>query len=277
MKKYSYAEPGRLALPAQLATDTEPAKPAEAVAFTVEFYESIYELPMRRLNEFNIHLAQDSGIGSTLADWDERMAGVDVALSSGSLENTMRERYNSRLGLYLLFEHINTKARALADVVYAVNGQSVASNTEDEMMEVHHLLSMWMSDAQAREVADELKKKFNSELAVAFPGLFPDTEEVEFYINLIKRARLQLNSALHDAEVDEAMEEVNRWLASQMKPANFDFSDTNNAVEAGRRNFAKIVAGLAMRGVHDAGALSAYQFHAAIQVIKDNAPKPVTQ
>jgi hypothetical protein len=267
VKKYSYVEPGQL---------FNPEQPQE-VAFEVEFYETIGELPMRRLNEFNIHLSQDAGIGSTLTDWDERMAAIDVAISSGSLENTMRERYNSRLGLYLLFEHINTKARALADVVYSVNGQRVASNTEDEMMEVHHLLSIWMSDNQAREVADELKKKFNNELMVAFPTLFPDTEEVEFFINLIKRARLQLNSALYEAEVDEAMEEVNKWLASQMKPANFDFSDTNNTVEAARRNFAKIVAGLAMRGVHDAGGLSAYQFHAAIQVIKDNAPKPVTQ
>lgn len=267
MKKYAYVEPCRL-------LDTAAPMP---VLFEVVFYDTIYELPIRRLNEFNIHLTQDAGITPTLAGFDERMAAVDVALSSGNIENAMRERYNSRLGLHLMFEHISTKARALADVVYSINGQSVASRTEDEMMEVHNLLIVWMSDKQAEEIADELKKKFNSELAISFPGLFPDTEEIEFFINLIRRARLQLDAALHDKYDGNAMAEIDKWLAEQMTPANFDFTDTNNAVEAGRRNFAKIVAGLAMRGIHDAAQQTAYQFHATIQVIKDNAPKQVTQ
>lgn len=205
------------------------------------------------------------------------MVALDTALSSGSLDNAMRERYNSRLGLHLMCEHISTKARALADVVYSINGKSVASNTEEEMMAIHHLLAIWMSDTQARELAEELKKKFNGELTVSFPALFPDVDEIEFYINIIKRARLQLNFALHDKAVKDEMAEIDKWLAEQMTPANYDFSDTNNAVEVARRNFAKIVAGLAMRGIQDAGNKDAYQFHAAIQVLKDNAPKEVTQ
>jgi len=267
MKKYSYVEPG------QLLNPTAPMP----VLFEVQFYDSIYELPMRRLNEFNIHLTQDAGIEATLGGFDERMRAIDMALSSGNMENAMRERYNSRLGLHLMFEHISTKARALADVVYSINGKPVASRTEDEMMEVHNLLIIWMSEAQATEVASELKKKFNGELGVSFPGLFPDTEEIEFFINLIRRARLQLDAALYDKVDSNAMAEIDKWLADQMTPANFDFSDTNNAVEAARRNFAKIVAGLAMRGIHDAAEQTAYQFHASIQVIKDNAPKQVTQ
>ncbi len=269
MKKFSYVEPGRLFAPP--VGDAQP----EAIVFEVEFYDSILELPMRRLNEFNIHLAQDAGIGSTLASFDTRMGAMVTALNSGSLANAIAEHYNARLGLYLMLEEgISTTARCLADVVRKVNGKSVATHSEAEMMEVHHLLTIWMSQAHAEEVATDLKKKFNSELKVAFPELFPDTEEVEFYINLLKRARLQLNEALNDADVSRALGEVDSWLAEQMAPANYDFSNPENAVEAKRRGFSIIVAGLTMRGIHNAAELTAYDFHAAIQAIKNNTPKP---
>lgn len=263
--KYQYTEPGTL---------LNPSEPLP-VLFTVEFYDSILELPMRRLNEFNIHLAQDAGIGSTLGSFDERMGALVTALNSGSISNAIAEHYNARLGLYLMLEEgISTTARCLADVVRKVNGASVATHSEAEMMDVHHTLSIWMSQAQAEEVAANLKKKFNGELKVAFPELFPDTEELEFYINLLKRARLQLNEALQDADVSRAMGEIDSWLAEQMAPDNYDFSNTENAVEAKRRGFAVIVAGLAMRGIPGAAELTAYDFHATIQAIKNNTPKP---
>lgn len=260
MRKYRYCNPGQLATPEQEA------------AFVVEFYDSIQELPMFRLNEFNIHLSQDAGIGSTLADFDTRMDALVSALSSGSLDNAIAEHYNARLGLYLMLDGISTKARCLADVVHAINGKPVATFTDDEMMAVHGQLIRWMSQEQATEVVDGLKKKLNRELKLAFPDLFPDAEEMEFYINVVKRAKLQLAHALHEKDVSGPLAEIDAWLSQQMAPANFDFTDTNNAVETKRRDFALIVAGLAMRGVADAGRLSAYQFHATIQVVKSQTP-----
>lgn len=243
----------------------------------IVFYDSIMDLPMFRLNEFQIHLSQDAGIGSTLMDWDKRMEGIDTALAAGDVPTAQQERYNSRLGLFLLLDGVSTTARCLADLVYAINGVPIADFSEDGLMQVHRRIMERLTAAEAAELVGTLKKKFKRQLKTGFPSLFPDDEELQFYASIVRRALLQIEDVQRNIELpDVAFEhspevnEINKWLRDQMKPENFDFSDPQNAVDAKRRDFEQVCTALAMAGIQNAENLTAFKFHSRIQYINEH-------
>jgi hypothetical protein len=245
----------------------------------IAFYDSIHDLPMFRLNEFQIHLSQDAGIGSTVMDWDKRMAGVDEFLAAGDLKNAIRERYNSRLGIFLMLEGISTTARCLADLVYSVDGEPISDFSDSGLLEIHKRIMERMSIAQVSELLDTLKKKFKRELRVAFPTLFPDDDEVAFFAKLVRRAILQVEDIKEDAETaNPEIAQIEDWLRNESKPENFDFSNPENAVDERRRAFETVCAALAMNNVPGAEYLTAYKFHARILYISSHkGPAPQSE
>ena len=240
----------------------------------IVFYDSIHDLPMFRLNEFQIHLSQDAGIGSSLMDWDKRMDGVHLALSHNETANAIKELYNSRLGLFLMFEGISTVARCLADLVYSIDGFKLDRFDDESLKRVHQRIMQVMTTNQVSELTEALKKKFRKELKVAFPELFPEDEEMAFYAKIVRRAILQLDDCrggdgfTHNPEISE----IDKWLRNEMRPENFDFSNPANAVDARRREFEQVCTALAMQQIPNAEQLTAYKFHSRILYIHTHKP-----
>ena len=239
---------------------------------SVAFYDSIRDVPMFRLNEFQIHLCEDAGIGSTLEDFDRRLENMQVSLGAGDTANASTELYNTRLGLFLMLDRVSTAARCLADLVYSINGVPIADFSDDALMEVHRQITERMSLAEVAELIDDLKKKFKRELKVAFPSLFPDDEEMQFYANIIRRALLQIEDTLnHETETpNPAISEIDKWLRAEMRPENFDFDSPENAVDSKRRDFEQVCTALAMAGIQNAETLTAYKFHSRIQYLNEH-------
>ena len=244
--------------------------PAGAIS-EVAFYNSIQDVPMFRLNEFQIHLCQDAGIGSTLLDWDKRLENVNASLAAGDVANATTELYNARLGMFLLFDSVSTVARCLADVVFSINGQPITDFSNDGLLQVHRLLMQRLSNGQAVEILDTLKKKFKRELKVGFPSLFSDDDELQFYANIVRRALLQIQDAQSNATEQSAeISQIDKWLREEMKPENFDFSNPKNAVDSKRRDFEQVCTALAISGIANAELLSAYKFHSRIQYLNQH-------
>ena len=258
MKSFTYAD--------------EPT-PAPPGAFTdISFYDSIMDIPMHRLNEFQIHLSQDAGIGSTLLDFDRRMESVDMALSANDMPTAIQERYNSRLGLFLMLGRVSTAARCLADLVYSIDGVALADFSNDGLLEVHRRIMERMTQTDVSELIDKLKKKFKRELKTAFPKLFADDEELQFYANIVRRALLQYEDAISPVEElpNAEISEIDRWIRKQMQPENFDFNSPENAVDTRRRDFEQVCTALAMAGISNAENLTAYKFHSRILYINNH-------
>lgn len=262
MKTYNFSD----ATPAPIGAITE-----------VAFYDSIQDLPMFRLNEFQIHLSQDSGIGSDVRDWDKRMLRVDEYLAAGDTKNAIRERHNSRLGIYLMLEGISTAARCLADLVHSINGEPIRDFSDSALLIVHKQLMERMTKAQVDELVDTLKKKFKHELRVAFPSLFPDDDEIAFYAKLVRRAILQVEDIENNSESENPeIAQIEAWLRDESRPENFDFDNPENAVEERRRTFEQVCAALSVNNVPNAEYMTAYKFHSRILYISTHN-KPASQ
>jgi hypothetical protein len=235
----------------------------------IAFYDSIQELPMFRLNEFQIHLSQDSGLGSTIQDWDKRLEAISNALWAGDAVTARRELYNARLGLYLMLGSVSTAARCLADLVYSIDGQPVSDFTEDAMMRLHDSIQLRLTQSEALELIEELKKKFIAELKVAFPTLFPDDDEINFAAQVIRRAQLQLADFEAGAETQSReIDLIDTWLREQLQPENFDESDSANSIDEKRRSFELVCAGLETQNIPNPELLTVYKFHTRILFFK---------
>jgi hypothetical protein len=253
--------------------DTIPA-PLGAIR-EIAFYDTIHDLPMFRLNEFQIHLCQDSGIGSSLADFDTRLGGVYNHLSADDSRTATQELLNARMGLMFMLESISTKARCLADLVFSIDGEPLRDFSNDALLIVHQRIMERMSSAQAQELIDDLKKKFKRELKNAFPTLFPDDEEMQFYANIIRRAILKLEDWEKDSDDEHPdIKQIDDWLREQTMPRQFDATNPESIIEDMRRNFEQVCSGLALYNVYDAEYLTAYKFHSRILFIKTNKTKP---
>lgn len=80
---------------------------------------------------------------------------------------------------------------------------------------------------------------------------------------------MQRNGENADDSVENNPEigEINKWLREQMKPENFDFSSSENAVDSKRRDFEQVCTALALSGIPNAETLTAYKFHSRIHYI----------
>ncbi len=239
----------------------------------IVFYDSIQDLPMFRLNEFQIHLSQDSGIGATLQDFDRRLQGIYESLAANDMPNAIKELQNAKIGWYLMLNSISTSARALADLVYSINGVPLSDFTNDALMRVHSQIKERLSMQQVDELINSLKKKFKRELEVSFPELFTDAEQNEFYLNIVRRAKLQLADWRNESESPNAeIAQIELWLREEMKPEIHDTNNVLNSVDAKRRSFESVCTGLLLYGILNAELLSVYKFHARILYIHQNKP-----
>lgn len=129
----------------------------------VLFFDDIKTLPIERLNEFQVQLMQDSGMGSTLFDIDKREQRTDAFLAAGQVAEAMQERDNKRMGLFLLFEKINTKSLCLSYLVQSVDGVAVECETDAQAVKLAKTLEKGgITFAQVSEIVETLKKKLQT-------------------------------------------------------------------------------------------------------------------
>lgn len=129
-------------------------------AVDIEFYDDIKLMPIEQLNAFQVNLLQDSGIGSTIQDYDRHEQKIDVFLASGKIEEALRERENKRYNYFLMLEKINTKVISIACLLHKI-GDEVIEDFSDDALKKHHakLLELGITQGEVEEVIDTIKKK----------------------------------------------------------------------------------------------------------------------
>ena len=88
---------------------------------TVEFYDAIDELPIRRYHKFNKYMLVDSGIGSDLNDINSHIAKVSRYISKKDEKNALAQLENLRTSLYMIAEETNVRHLSFAILVKSIN------------------------------------------------------------------------------------------------------------------------------------------------------------
>jgi hypothetical protein len=100
---------------------------------TIEFYDSIRKLPIRRYQKFNKHMIIAAEVGETISDYDKRMQRAIGYVANEDCKSAMIELTNQRQGLHNALQEYSPQGMALATMVYSIDGVLYEDFEEDNL------------------------------------------------------------------------------------------------------------------------------------------------
>ena len=153
---------------------------------TVEFYDTIDELPIVRFHKYQKLLLVDAGIGSDINAFDQRLLKAREFMAANKPEQAQQELENLRQCVFMIQSGLAPKHRAFAVLVTKLDGRDCDDIGDDALAAITEKLN----DVPEQELTAQLeavKKKIDGELMLYFPALFNDSDVKEYYDLLRKR------------------------------------------------------------------------------------------
>ena len=194
---------------------------------TVQYYDSIDELPIVRFHKYQKFLLVDSGIGGDINSFDARLERTRLYLTQGKMDEADKELRNMRQSIYLIQQGINPKHRAFATLVTRIDDERFDTITDD----VVERICAKLSDVRLIDLAVSLeaaKKKIDAELMLYFPRLFNDSDIKEYFDILRRRTVEILNNIVKGKrrpDKTEVVENLNARLITYSNPKEFTGSE----------------------------------------------------
>ena len=194
---------------------------------TVEFYDTIEELPIVRFHKYQKLLLVDAGIGSDIAAFDQRIEKTRRFLMAGKSEQAQQELENMRQCVFLIQSGVNPKHRAFAALVTKIDGQDCTDIGDDALAAITEKLND-VPESELTAQLEAVKKKIDGELTLYFPALFNDSDVKEYYDLLRKRTLEILNgivAGVDDPAGAEIVDKLTTALITYSHPKMFTGSD----------------------------------------------------
>jgi len=194
---------------------------------TVEYYDTIEELPVARFHKYQKLLLIDAGIGADIAAFDNRIERARRFIADGKADKAQQELENLRQCVFLVQSGISPKDRAFAALVTKIDGNDCTDISDAALEKLTELFA----DIPHKELTahlDAVKKKIDGELMLYFPGLFNDSDVKEYY-DIVRRRTLEILNGIVAGNPDpagtELVEKLTTALMTYTKPKTFSGSD----------------------------------------------------
>jgi len=194
---------------------------------TVEFYDTIEELPIVRFHKYQKLLLVDAGVGSDITAFDQRIEKARRFIIAGKPDQAQQELENLRQCVFLIQTGMSPKHRAFAALVTKLDGQDCTDIGDDALAAITEKLND-VPESELTAQLDAVKKKIDGELMLYFPALFNDSDVKEYYDILRKRTLEILNGIVAgepNPGTTEIVEKLTTALITYSHPKLFTGSD----------------------------------------------------
>ena len=234
---------------------------------TVEIYDSIDELPIRRYQKYNKLLLVDSGVGSDLSDMLGHIDRVKVYVKRDP-NLAIAELDNMRQGIYLVSKGMSPKYMAFAALVARIDGE-VTDDLSDTGLErvlerLKDVKRSWLE-----EVFESVKKKIDKELCLYFPSIFEGAKLKDYYDNVKQLASLKLEHILTGKDNSNECNEIEEGLVMRVKPKVF--TGKNSAEITYDKDFDKMCIAITQNLQLQVEGMTVMQFYNAYEHLLDES------
>lgn len=194
----------------------------------VQLYDSIEEMPIVRFHKYQKFLLVDSGIGSTIEDFDKHIEKARRFLMLKDTANAQRELENMRQNVYMIQSELSPRHLAFACLVFAIDGTQCVDISDDALQKI----LATFADTPTGDLTDQLdsvKKKIDGELTLFFPMLNEQSDIKDYYEKIRRRTLLILNNIACGVPVPDGTDDVEKLtteLITYTHPQNFNGSES---------------------------------------------------
>lgn len=238
--------------------------------YSVEIYDSIDELPIKRFHKYNKMLLIDSGIGSDLNDINAHIAKIGAYLSTDRAK-ALAELENMRQSLYFISEEISPRHLAFIPLVYSINGSRLEDLSDENIKRWQARFAQGAKVGWFEKIFQSIKKKMDDELTLYFPGQFDDIAIKEYYDRLREQILLKLDTVIRGRDNEEKISRINDQLLTHARPQVF--SGRESIEIKYDKQFDEMCTFLMHRVGVDPDKMTVLQFYNAFDYIK-KANKP---
>lgn len=125
----------------------------------IELYDSVDDITQDRWHLFNKFLMQDSGVGSTIQDFDKHLFKLDSYLKAKKYAEARQERINLHLSVFNNLMGINFKSLAFACLIKSIDGKDVKVENDDDAETVSNQANKIAKNKDVEFYVLEVKKK----------------------------------------------------------------------------------------------------------------------
>lgn len=245
----------------------------ELAGHKVEIYDAIDMLPIPRFHKYQKYLLVDSGVGSDIQAFDQRVEKARRFMMVGQTDKAIKEFENLRQCVFMIQSELSPRHLAFACLVKSIDGRECGDLSDDGLRGVLDKFK----DATEGELTDQLdsvKKKIDGELILYFPSLFADSSVKEYFDLMKKRALMILNNIVKGVDKPGETTEVERLtteLITYSKPESFTGSE---GVEVQHdRQFENLCLALSENLNVDPKGYTVLEFYNAFDFLKEKAKK----
>lgn len=135
-------------------------KQIEIQGHIIKFFDSVDNLPFKRMNEFNKYILLDAHLGSSIFDFDKLLGKTDQFLGKNMVVEAKMELQNLRQVVHNILTGNNIKGYAFACMIKSIDNEEVTDFSSDNLTEILNRLDGWgLLGIQVNETVSTLKKK----------------------------------------------------------------------------------------------------------------------
>ena len=107
---------------------------------SIEIYDSIEELSIKRYQKFNKMLLIDSGLGSTMEDFMAHASRISAYIQSDDKDLALKEVRNLIQCVQLAQSEMDPKSAAFAALVHSIDGKVYDGTTDSSILEIQKVI-----------------------------------------------------------------------------------------------------------------------------------------
>lgn len=245
-------------------------KEIEIGKHTVEIYDSIDELPIKRFHKFNKYLLIDAGVGSDLNSISEKINRIVRFIDKEDKANAKIELDNLRQAMFLSVSELNAKHLAFMALVKSVDGKDIIDLSDAGLKKTQQIFEEQQTNFIDRLI-QSVKKKIDTELNLYFPGQFDDAAIKEYHDKLRSRILFQLDTIIRNADHKQEIDQIDDFLLTLAKPKVFSGKESTEIKYD--RQFEDMCLFLSHELSLDIDKLSVLQFYNSFEYIKKQQKK----
>lgn len=234
----------------------------------IVFYDSPEDLPLNRYQRFNKFLMIDNEVGSDFEDYVQRTRRAIEFLNFGQYKEAAQEISNRAQMVFNAFEEYVPRNRALAILVYSIDGKVCSDYTKTGLDEIIEKLDeIGFTKKQAQQTVQEVKKKIERELKLFFPSFFQGSD---FYNSLlITKAKLELEEILTGKENEKGINDAYAELLKLEAPNSWNIHVRGNKEEEMEAGFQKFLLKVKEHVNEDVSNITVYKFYVLLSYINE--------